>query len=72
MAVGLCAPRLVPDPVSSLVPLESDSNVFMCAPGHPSADASSGGDNNSTNSTDRFNLPPHYTMGEHMVVLNAF
>ena len=66
MAVELCAPRLVPDPVSSLVPLESDSTVVMCAPGYPSANASSGSDDNLT---DRLNLPPHYTMGEHMVVL---
>ena len=61
MAVELCAPRLVPDPVSSLVPLESDSIVVMCAPGYPSADANSGGDDH--NLTDhRLNLPPPTTL----------
>ena len=69
LAVELCAPRLDdPNLVGSLVPRESDSTVVMCAPGHPSASASSGNDDH--NLTDRLNLPPHYTMGEHMVVLS--
>ena len=68
MAVGLCATRLVPNLFSSLVPLVSDSTVVMCAPGYPSVSAISGDDHNLT---DRLDLPPHYTMGEHMVVSSA-